>query len=115
MGIPHGGGLRFAKDSADYTTILNWVRSGAPYGAEGNAASVAVKRVEVTPQEVVLSPEGKHHLLVTTYLANGTEQDLTSQVRYSSNNPEVAKVAADGLVEAVRPGETSVMIRAAGH
>ena len=25
--VPHGGGLRFQVGSADYETILNWVRS----------------------------------------------------------------------------------------
>lgn len=115
MGIPHGGGLRFAKGSADYETILNWVRQGAPYGEEGKTGSVEVKRVEVTPQQVVLDPHGKHHLLVTAYLSNGRQEDLTSQVRYISNNPEVVKASADGLVEAVRTGESSVMIRAAGY
>ena len=34
MGIPHGGGVRFQKGSEDYEAILNWVRNGAPYGAE---------------------------------------------------------------------------------
>jgi hypothetical protein len=115
MSVAHGGGLRFATGSADYETILNWVRQGAPYGEEGKAGSVEVERVEVTPREVVLAPQGKHHLLVTAYLSNGRQEDLTGQVRYASNNAEVVKVSSDGVVEAVRTGETSVLIRAAGH
>jgi hypothetical protein len=35
-GIPHGGGKRFDVGSADYQTILNWVRAGVPYGESGS-------------------------------------------------------------------------------
>ena len=40
FGVPHGGGLRFEVGSADYETILNWVRSGAPYGEEAEKQGV---------------------------------------------------------------------------
>jgi len=28
--IPHGGGMRFEKDSPEYNTILNWIRGAKP-------------------------------------------------------------------------------------
>ena len=102
MSVAHGGGLRFATGSADYETILTWVRQGAPYGEEGKGGSVEVERVEVTPREVVLAPQGKHHLLVTAYLSNGRQEDLTGQVRYASNNSEVVKVSSDGAIVSPR-------------
>ena len=111
----HGGGQRFTEDSTDYQAILNWVRSGAPYGEESGEESVQVERVEVLPQQVALDQQGKHQLLVTAYLSNGRREDITDQVLYVSNNPAVAKVSSQGLVEAVETGETAVMIRAAGH
>jgi len=113
--IPHGGGERFKPDSSDYKTILNWVQQGAPYGDEGERTIVTVKKVAVFPQEVVLDPKGKQQLLVTAFLSNGRQEDLTHQVLYSSNNPEVVKVSVGGAVEAVKTGETSVMIRSAGE
>src|SRR5712691_6063676 len=58
--VPHGGGLRFQVGSADYQTILNWIRAGAPYGDEAEKQGVIVNRVEVSPKEVVLEPEGRH-------------------------------------------------------
>src|SRR5438094_2913438 len=61
LSVSHGGGLRFAKDSPDYRTILNWVRSGAPYG-EG---AEKIANVEVYPREVFLDPQGNQQLLVT--------------------------------------------------
>src|SRR5262249_13155102 len=115
MGAAHGGGLRFRVGSPDYQTILNWVSKGAPYGEEGGHGSVETVRVEVFPRDAVLDARGSQHLLVTAYLSNGRQEDITDEVLYASNNPEVVKVTTDGLVEAVRTGETSVMVRAAGY
>ena len=112
--VPHGGGQRFNEDSADYQSILDWVRSGAPYGEEAEA-SAKIERIEVFPREVALDPQGRHQLLVTAHLSNGRYEDITEQVLYVSNNAEVVKVAPEGLVKAVRTGETAVTIRAAGH
>ena len=114
MGVSHGGGQPLRPNSADYETILNWVRNGVPYGEEGDKEGVRVVRVEVEPREVVLAPEGKHRLLVTAHLSNGQQEDISDQVLYASNNSEVVKVDEQGQVAAVRTGETSVMVRAAG-
>ena len=40
---------------------------------------------------------------------------MTDKVLYVSNNKEVARVSPDGQVEAVRPGETAIIVRAAGQ
>ena len=114
MAVSHGGGQPLRPNSADYETILNWVRNGAPFGEEGKEKSARVVRVEVEPGEVVLAPEGKHRLLVTAHLSNGQQEDISDQVLYASNNSEVVKVDEQGQVAAVRTGETSVMVRAAG-
>ena len=111
--LPHGGGQVLQVGSADYETILQWIRSGAPYGEEGGE-SIRVTAVEVFPKEVVLDPKGKHQLLVTARLSNGRTEDFTNQVLYISNNPEAVTVNSEGLAEAVKTGETAVMIRAAG-
>ena len=34
MEEPHGGGERLSRDSADYRTLVEWIRAGAPYGRE---------------------------------------------------------------------------------
>jgi uncharacterized protein DUF1549/uncharacterized protein DUF1553/Big-like domain-containing protein len=111
--VPHGGGQVLQPGSADYETILQWIRSGAPYGEDGGE-SVRVTDVEVFPKEAVLDPKGKHQLLVTARLSNGRTEDFTDQVFYISNNPEAITVNSEGLVEAVKTGETTVMIRASG-
>jgi hypothetical protein len=115
MTVPHGGGLRLNPDSTDYQTVLNWISRGAPYGEEAEKIGIRIDRVDVFPQDVILDSHGKQQLLVTAYYSDGRQEDITDQVLYVSNNPEVAKVTTEGLVEAIRTGETGVMIRAAGH
>ena len=113
--VSHGGGQRFGVGSSDYQTILNWVRGGALYGEERGQRGGEIDFIEVFPQEAVMDLAGKQQLLVTARLTNGGREDITEQVRYVSNNPEVVEVTAEGLVKGVRRGETAVIIRAAGH
>lgn len=116
MVSPHGGGLRFKVGSPEYDTILSWVRNGAPYGSGSEKAiPVEVARVEVYPKELVLDAQGKQQLLVTAYLTNGRQEDITDQVMYMASNTEVVKISPEGFIEAVAPGETSVMVRASGY
>ena len=115
MTVPHGGGQRFAVGSSDYETILDWIRSGAPYGEYSGAGGVSIASVEVFPRQTVLDRQGRRQLLVTAHLSNGRREDITDQVLYISNDENVVEVSDSGLVRAAGSGETSVLIRAAGH
>ena len=115
MGSPHAGGKRFAVDSADYRILLNWISRGAPRSDEGGPESARIERVEVFPSEGVLKVGEVQRLLVTAHLSNGRREDITDQTLYVSNNSEVVEVGPDGIASAVRPGETSIMVRTAGH
>jgi hypothetical protein len=111
--VRHGGGERFSEGSADYREILDWIKNGAPYGAEGSAAQIV--KLEIEPRELILEAKGQQRLRVTAVFAGGRRKDLTDRVLYTSNNEEVAAVRADGLVTAARQGETALMVRAAGQ
>jgi len=113
--IPHGGGKRLNSDSSDYQTLLKWIRNGAPYGKESEQENVRIERIELFPKEGVLERTGKHQMLVTAFLSNGRREDLTDEVAYVSNNPDVVTVGSGGLIQAEATGETAVMVRAAGH
>jgi len=113
--VSHGGGERFAEGSSDYREILDWIKKGAPYGEERWDKAARIIRLEIEPRHVVLDTKGKQQLLVTALLSDGRREDLTDKVLYASNNKEVAKVSADGRVEAVRTGETAIIVRAAGQ
>ena len=115
MTLAHGGGKRFAMDSDDYRTILAWIRSGArlqrwlrkgrarsrPSGnlsthgdrAGRRTASSAGDRAFQRRAHGRLYPPGALHI---------------ERRRSRGRQP-------DGVVDAKRRGETSVLVRAAGH
>ena len=115
MQVAHGGQLRFERGSDDYQTILNWVRAGAPYGEEGEKAAPKVVKLEVFPLEAVLELGQKQRILVTAHFSDGRREDFTHQVLYEVSEPGIAKVSTEGIVEAVKPGEAVIWIKAAGR
>ncbi|MDE2667780.1 MAG: DUF1553 domain-containing protein [Acidobacteriota bacterium] len=111
---PHQGGLQLPLESDDYKTLLRWVKEGAPFQPAA-ASRPGVRAIEVYPAEAVLEVGGGQQLLVSALLENGTRKDLTGQVRYLSDNSDVAEVEPDGRLRGLRPGETFVTVRTAGH
>ena len=110
--IPHGGGSRFAPDSADYALIRDWVRDGAPVREE---EQLRIQKIEVFPSYLVLEKGQHRQLLVTGHLGNGRTEDLTDRVRYETVNPGLVRISATGRVEAVATGETALLVRAPGR
>ena len=115
MQVAHGGGPRFEKGSDDYATILNWIKAGAPYGEESGEDSSKIVRLETFPAEVVLEHGARQRILVTAHMSDGTREDFTHQVLYEVNESEIADVSTAGVIEAAKPGETAVSIKAAGR
>jgi len=113
MAVAHGGGKRLEPGSEDYRTMLEWVRGGAAYGAEGRMASLAA--LEIYPPLATMPVAASRRLLVTARFSDGHTEDFTNQVLFSSNNGEVATVSVDGVVNGKALGETSILIRAAGQ
>lgn len=114
MQIVHGGGQRFETGSSDYETIIDWVRSGAPYGEEQTEESRLVA-LTIVPDRVFLKPGETHRVLVTGKSADRGEEDLSSKVLYEIEEAGVAEVSDLGVVEAKQPGEVTVLVRAAGR
>ncbi len=115
LALPHGGGKRLEEGSRDYQVILDWIGGGAVYGPDNGAEPLTVSRVEVTPRQVVMQRGGQRQLLVTAHWANGSQEDITRQVRYVSNNDGVVSVARDGRLKGRQVGETAIQVLAAGH
>ena len=69
----------------------------------------------VFPQESVLDGKGVQQLLVTAYGPDGRGEDISHQARYVSQNPHVVTVDENGRVTAAGRGETTVLVRTAGH
>jgi uncharacterized protein DUF1553/uncharacterized protein DUF1549 len=110
--LEHEGGRRFPRDSQAYRTLLNWIASGAPYGAR----DVRVTGIHVAPADVLLLKPGQSRpLKVTARLTDGTAEDVTSLALYSSNDDGVADVDGNGVVTVRNRGLTAVMIRYSGQ
>src|SRR4029079_15129996 len=109
----HGGGFRFAVDSLEYRTILEWIKSGAPYESDGSPRIASLK---VFPEERILPEVGtSQQLVATATYTDGTRRDVTHLVQYSSNDPDTVEVTRDGKVKGLQVGETAVMVRTLGQ
>ena len=112
MSVEHGGGQLFTPDSADYATILEWVRNGALYG---DSILESLQGIEPSTQEIVLEPGQTRKLRVMARYAGGRREDITEEVRYEALNLEVAKVDTPGVIEARETGETAIILRWIGQ
>ncbi|MEP7361767.1 MAG: DUF1549 and DUF1553 domain-containing protein [Acidobacteriota bacterium] len=115
MLVPHGGGKRMDTNSADYNTILEWIRAGANFETANDAPEAKLARLEVSPSTVIMPNEAEHRVIVTAHFSDGHTEDYTHEALYTVNNGEVAAAAAGGIVRSKRRGETSVLVRAAGQ
>lgn len=111
--IPHEGGIRLEKDSADYQTITRWIRQGLPDSPE---ESPVIEKISVFPDDRVVTPNSEQQLAVTAHFSNGTVRDITRTAIYEANQEDMAEVDMNGhVVFGKQTGSTSVMIRFQEH
>ncbi|MBL8234645.1 MAG: DUF1553 domain-containing protein, partial [Bryobacterales bacterium] len=113
MQVPHGGGRRLDPDSEDYWLLLSWIRAGAPFGP-GAQSAPALTKLTFEPALAILSEGNHRQLLVTGHYTDGHTEDVTHQVLYSINDPEVASVSEAGVIRGKARGETAILVKAAG-
>jgi hypothetical protein len=107
--VPHTGGKRFAEGCEMYTTLLRWLKVGAPVDPGPVPKVVAV---ELFPNGGVLDGKGStQRLTVRAKYADGTDRDVTSLAYYMTNNDVSAAVSQDGVVTAGARGEAFIMAR----
>lgn len=113
MSVPHGGGPRFGKDSAEYKTLRAWVEAGAPFGDNDTPG---LSRIEVRPGYRVLhGVNEKQRLLVTAIYSDGTREDVTRKAVYNSNDEAILKVDRAGLAAPTGGnGDAAIMVRYGG-
>ena len=110
--MPHGGGRRLDVDSDDYRVLKSWIVRGAAPPREDEPI---LERIELVPRQRIVSIESRQQLLVTAYFSDGTSRDVTRQAVFQSNEPGIAGVKANGLVEThSQNGLFAVMVRFGG-
>ncbi len=107
--VPHEGGARFPASSVAAQTMLQWLAEGM----QDDAPSVPnLKRVEVLPGSRVLNAPAKfQQLSVIAHYENGEAKDVTRLSVFSSSDPAIAQVNANGFVEFSQSGEVAILVR----
>ena len=62
-----------------------------------------------------MAPHSSLKLPISTFALGMTVSQVTDQVLYISKDENVVEVSGNGLVSAAGSGETTILIRAAGH
>jgi len=105
----HAGGPRFAVDSADYRTLLEWIKAGAP-AREGKGHG-ALTRITVEPSGAILPGPGLRQLRVLAEFADGRRRDVTRLAVYKSLDDSSLAVDANGKAELLRRSESVLTVR----
>lgn len=109
--VPHGGGLRFDRNSPYYQTIYNWIAQGVPFG---DPAKDNVAGLEVMPGELSMPRPGESaKVKVIARFADGLTREVTNEATIESNTPDVVKVDA-AAVRGERVGEATLLVRYQG-
>jgi hypothetical protein len=107
--VPHTGGKLFDEDSEYYRTLLFWLQAGAPLDP-GDPPSVV--GVDLYPPHAVLEGEKTaQQFIARARYSDGTDRDVTTLVRFDSNNGNSATISRDGLAAAGARGEAFVTAR----
>jgi hypothetical protein len=107
--VPHGGGIRLAKDSTGYELIKTWIEQGAKYSIADEPELVSV---EVQPEKGVLAMGAEQQLTAIAKYSDGTERDITERALFESNLDAMAEVDEQGHVKIQNiPGRVAIMVR----
>jgi hypothetical protein len=110
--IKHDGGMRFGKDSWMYRLLREWIAQGAPW----KAGSGAVVSVTVSPAETAFKAvDQTSQLKVTARFADGSEEDVTPFCDFRVQDESVVEASPLGLIRALKPGDTAVVVSYRGN
>jgi WD40 repeat protein len=112
--VPHQGGQVLQPGSEYYQIIRQWIEDGGHLDAD----VPRVKHIEVVPKNPVIQSVGaRQQFRVIAAYADGSQRDVTREAFLESGNTDVAKTVAEhpGLLEALRRGESSVLVRFEGN
>ncbi|MCI0642781.1 MAG: DUF1549 and DUF1553 domain-containing protein [Gemmataceae bacterium] len=106
--MSHEGGMRFGKNSHEYTTLRQWIAAGMPADAP---ATAKLTKLEAWPRDRVLwHGADKQQLVARATFSDGSVRDVTHQAVFEPS-VESVKVSATGVLHAEKPGEATVVVR----
>ncbi len=110
--IPHRGGLRFETDSLEYRILSEWIAAGAAAPTDGDPR---VDHIEIFPGRSLHAVGESQQMIVRAWYTDGTAEDVTRWVRWSSTNEAVCQVDGDGRVNVIGPGEGAIVAWYSSH
>ena len=108
---PHAGGLLAKVDDPAYQIIRRWIEQGGRL----DVATPRVTGIKVFPAAAEIDAAGRRQQFrVVADYADGSSRDVTRDAFLESGNSEVATADRNGLVTAVRRGESPILARYEG-
>ncbi|WP_232105609.1 DUF1549 and DUF1553 domain-containing protein [Gimesia panareensis] len=112
MGMAHGGGRRFAKDSYEYRILETWIAEAV---TEIDDKEPKVVGMQLTPMSRRYKKGDIQQLRVVAEYSDGTKEDVTALAQYDSLIENIATVTPRGKIEIKGPGQTAIMVRFMGQ
>ena len=110
--VEHGGGKRFSVGSWQYLMFRQWIADGAAWRkGSGDVASVTIN----PPEQAFKKPGESSQLVVKAKYKDGSQENITSLSSFRVNDDAVAEVSPDGLVKALQPGDTALVVTYRGN
>ena len=110
--VPHGGGQVLLPDSRRYDLLRGWVEGGVVFAAPP-AELVSLRVLPESPS--IPLPEMQQQIAVLATYSDGSQRDVTAEAFVESGDIEVTAVDDQGLVTALRRGESPILVRYEGH
>ncbi len=105
--VPHEGLVRMEEGSREHRVLRDWIAARAP-GPLPTDREPDPSRLEVLPGDRTYHAGDARPLLVRAHWPDGTARDVTWLAQFFSNDEAVARVTGEGVVTALREGETTV-------
>jgi hypothetical protein len=110
--VEHGGQRRFGKETPAYQLFRAWIQQGATW-TKGSGQVVSLR---ITPAEYAFTKAGtKGQLRVKAKFADGSEEDVTPLCDFRTNDDAIAEVSSFGTVQAIRAGDTAIIVSYRGN
>jgi len=109
--VPHVGGAVFKPGEPGYEILKSWIARGLPLDLK----TPRVAKLDIQPLNPVIAlPKMKQQIRVMATYADGSTRDVTAEAFVESGNIEVLEADKQGLVTALRRGESAVLVRYEG-
>jgi hypothetical protein len=113
--VPHGGGQVLSADAAnhEYSTLLNWIKSGLP---KSSSSSPRLVSMDVFPHgfRVLNREDERQRIVVVGRYSDGSQEDISQKVRYTSQNDSI-EVSNSGEIKPKSNGQVTILIRSLGQ